>query len=342
MRAPPSRRSPCRRVALLLLTAPLLLALAAPAAAQSPAASASASSWPKDKPVRVIVPLTAGSATDVVARTVFDQVGRQLGQTFVIENRPGAAGSIGAAVVAKAEPDGYVLLVSSSSHTVLPSTHSNLPFDVAKDFAAIAPLASIPTVMVVSPRKGFASAKDFVTAAKAKPGQMSYASGGIGNSTHFAAERFRLAAGFDGLHVPFKGAPEALSEVLAGRVDFYFSPVPPALSLIRDGQLEALAVSSAKRSEVLPDVPTTVELGLPDSGYEFWIGAFMPAATPRPIVERLAQEVATALARPEVRERLAKMGAEEMPMEPRAFDAYVAKEIADNAALVKATGLKFN
>jgi tripartite-type tricarboxylate transporter receptor subunit TctC len=310
-----------------------LLAVTAPGEAQP---------WPTARPIRVIVPLTAGSATDVLARTVFDQVSRQIGQTVIVENKPGAAQTIGAAVVAKAEPDGYTVLVNSSSHTVVPSTFSNLPFNVATDFAAVAPLASIPTVMVVSPAKNYADAAAFVKTAKAKPGSMTYGSGGVGNSTHFAAERFRLAAGFEGVHVPYKGAPEALSEVLAGRIDFYFSPVPPTLSLVRDGQLRALAVSSAKRSGALPDVPTTVEAGFPDSGYEFWIGAFLPGATPRPIVDRLSQEVAKALLVPSVRERLAQMGADPMPMGPREFDAYVVKEIDANAALVKAAGIKFN
>src|SRR5882672_10976786 len=250
-------------------------------------AQTSAETWPTRQPIRVVVPLTAGSATDAVARVVFEQVGRQIGQTIIIENRVGAAQTIGAGVVAKAEGDGYTVLVNSSSHTVFPSSFTSLPFSVTRDFSAVTPLANIPTVMVIAPSKGFKSTQDFVAAAKAKPGSMTYGSGGVGNSTHFAAERFRLAAGFTGVHVPFKGAPEALTEVMTGRVDFYFSPVPPALSLIRDGRLQALAVSSARRSSVLPDVPTTAEAGLADSTYEFWVGVFVPSATPRAIVERI-------------------------------------------------------
>ena len=301
-----------------------------------------AQQWPSRQVVRVIVPLTAGSATDVLARVVFEQVSKQIGQSVIIENRPGAAQTIGTALVAKADPDGYSILVNSSSHTVFPSTFTTLPFNVATDFAAITPLASIPTVMIVSPEKGYRSLQDFVAAARAKPGAMNYGSGGVGNSTHFAAERFRLAAGFEGVHVPFKGAVEALTEVLAGRVDFYFSPVPPALSLVREGKLQALAVSSARRASALPDVPTTVEAGYVNSDYEFWVGAFVPSATPQPIVDRLRQEIIAALQSPAIVERMRTMGADPMPMTPREFDDHVRKEIAANAALVKAAGIKAN
>lgn len=306
------------------------------------AATAVAQAWPTKQAIKVVVPLTAGSATDILARVIFEQVSRQIGQTIFIENRPGAAQTLGAAAVAKSEADGYTILVNSSSHTVVPSTFTSLPFNVAKDFAAIAPLANIPTVMAVSPSKGYKTVQEFVAAAKAKPGSVNYGSGGVGNSTHFAAERFRLAAGFQGVHVPFKGAVDALTEVLAGRVDFYFSPVPPALSLIQEGKLVGLAVSSARRASALPNVPTTVEAGFPNSGYEFWVGAFVPAATPRPVVERLNQEVMKALDVPAIRERMRQMGADPMPMTPAEFDAYVVKEIEANAALVKAAGIKAN
>jgi len=311
--------------------------LSVPAGAQT-----AAESWPARQPIRIVVPLTAGSATDAVARVVFEQVGRQLGQTVVIENRVGAAQTIGTAAVAKAEPDGYTMLVNSSSHTVFPSTFTTLPFSVVRDFAAVTPLANIPTVMVIAPSKGFRSVQDFVEAAKAKPGSMTYGSGGVGNSTHLAAERFRLAAGFTGVHVPFKGAPEALTEVMTGRVDFYFSPVPPALALIRDGKLQALAVSSARRASVLPDVPTAAEAGLADSSYEFWVGVFVPSATPRSIVERLYREIQTALDLPAVRDKLAALGADPMALSPAAFDDYVRREIDANTALVKAAGIKAN
>lgn len=303
-------------------------------------APAVAQDWPAKQPVRVIVTLSAGSATDVLARIAFEQVGRQVGQSFIVVNRPGAGQRIGAQEAARAEPDGYTLLVNSSTHTLFPSMFANLQFDVEKDFAGLAPLASIPTVMVVPPDRGWSTMREFVAAAKAKPGSINYGSGGIGNSTHLAAERVRMAAGFDAVHVPFPGAPEAIREVVAGRVDFYFSPVPPALSLIREGKLKALGVASSQRSSVLPDVPTTVEAGYPDSGYEFWVGAFAPAKTPQPIVERLAGELSKALQNATVREKFAGLGADPMPMSPKEFDAYIAREIQLNAAIVKAAGIK--
>lgn len=304
------------------------------------AAPAFAQEWPMRQPIKVIVTLSPGSATDVLARIAFEQVSKQIGQAIVIENRAGAGQRIGTTAASRAEPDGYTLLVNSSTHTLFSAVFTNLQFDVVRDFVALAPLASIPTVMVTPPSRGWTSLAAFVAQAKAKPGSINYGSGGIGNSTHLAAERVRMAAGFDGAHVPFAGAPEAINEVVAGRVDFYFSPVPPALSLIREGKLKPLAVTSARRSSVLPDVPTTVEAGFPNSGYEFWVGAFAPAKTPRAIVDRLARELSAALQSAPVREKYAALGADPMPMGPQEFDDYVRKEIELNLAIVKAAGVK--
>jgi tripartite-type tricarboxylate transporter receptor subunit TctC len=304
------------------------------------ASSADAQEWPARQPIKVLVTLSPGSATDVLARIAFEQVSKQIGQAMVIENRAGAGQRIGTAAAARAEPDGYTLLVNSSTHTLFSSMFANLQFDVVRDFVALAPLASIPTVMVTPPSRGWTSLKDFVASAKAKPGSINYGSGGIGNSTHLAAERVRMAAGFEGVHVPFAGAPEAINEVVAGRVDFYFSPVPPALSLIRGGALTPLAVTSAKRSSVLPDVPTTVEAGFPNSGYEFWVGAFAPSKTPRAIVDRLSGELCAALKTPLVREKYAALGADPMPMTGPEFDDYIKREIELNGAMVKAVGIK--
>ena len=303
-------------------------------------APALAQEWPTRQPIKVIVTLSPGSATDVLARIAFEQVSKQIGQAIVIENRAGAGQRIGTTAASRAEPDGYTLLVNSSTHTLFSAMFTNLQFDVARDFVALAPLASIPTVMVTPPSRGWNSLAEFVAQAKAKPGAINYGSGGIGNSTHLAAERVRMAAGFEGAHVPYAGAPEAINEVVAGRVDFYFSPVPPALSLIRGGQLKPLAVTSARRSSVLPDVPTTVEAGFPNSGYEFWVGAFAPAKTPRPIVDRLARELSAALLTPQVREKYAALGADPRPMGPHEFDDYIAKELELNVAIVKAAGIK--
>jgi tripartite-type tricarboxylate transporter receptor subunit TctC len=313
------------------LLAGLLVAAPVPSQAQA---------WPTRQPVRVIVPLTAGSAIDVVGRLVFEQVSRLIGQTVVIENRPGASQTIGATAVAKADPDGYTILVAGTALAVVPSTVANLPINVETDLAAVGALANVPLVMVVQPAKGYKTIHDFVAAAKAKPGSMTYGSGGRGDSTHLAAERFRLAAGFEGLYVPFKGAPEVLTEVMAGRLDFYMSPMSPAMPLISSGQLRALAVASAARAAALPDLPTTTEAGFANSDYEFWVAAFAPGATPRAIVDRLNQEIRAALDTPAVRDRLRAMGGAPMPLSAQAFGEQFKREVAVNAALVKAVGLQ--
>jgi tripartite-type tricarboxylate transporter receptor subunit TctC len=311
----------------------LLLASPAPSHAQA---------WPTRQPIRVIVTLTPGSATDVVSRLVFEQVSKQIGQTIVVENRPGASQTIAATAVAKADPDGYTILAAGSALAVVPSTMTNLTINVQKDLTAVALLANVPLVLVVQPAKGYKTVHDFVTAAKAKPGSFTYGSGGRGDATHLAAERFRLAAGFQGLYVPFRGAPEVLTEVMAGRLDFYMSPVSPAMSLISGGKLQALAVASAKRGISLPDVPTTTEAGFANSDYEFWVGAFAPAATPRALVDRLNQEILKALDTPSVRERLKNMGGSPGPITAQAFGEQFKREIGVNASLVKAVGLQTN
>ena len=302
-------------------------------------AAAWAQAWPT-KPVRMIVPFTPGSATDIMARTVSEKLSSQLGQTVVVENRPGAGGTIGVAQVAKAEPDGYTVLVHSSSYTVTPSTYKNLPYDTLRDLTGVAPLGLLPNVLVISPAKGIRSVKDLIEAAKAKPGSLNVATIGVGSATHLNAERFRLGAGIDVVSVPFKGTPEALTEVMTGRVDYYFCPVNAALPLLKDGRVLGLAVGSTKRSIALPDLPTTLELGIADSDYNFWVGMFVPARTPREIVDRLHQETVKALHAPDVREKLARLGAELMDYSPEQFNAYLRKEIADNALLVKAAGIK--
>ena len=304
-------------------------------------AQAAAQSWPS-KPIKVIVPFTPGSATDIVARMVTQRLSAQLGQPVVVENRPGAGGTIGQALVAKAEPDGYTLLVHSSSHTVTPSTFSSLPFDAVRDFSGITPLALVPNLLVIAPAKGIRSVRELIAAAKARPGQMTYASAGIGSATQLNAERFRLGAGIEGVHVPFKGTPEALTEIVTGRVDYYFCPVASALPYLADGRLLALAAGSSKRSVALPDLPTTLEAGVPNSDYNFWVGMLVPARTPRDVVARLHQETVKAIQSAETRDHMAKLGAEPMIMSPDQFDAYIRAEIASNAVLVKAAGVRAN
>lgn len=301
-----------------------------------------AQSWPTTQPIRVIVAFTAGSATDIVARTIFKQVGEQIGQTFVVENRGGAGGTLAAATIAHAPPDGYTILVTSSGFTVAPSIYSKLPYDPETDFRPIIPLASTPMVLVVSPNKGYKRVADLVKAAKAKPGSLNYGSAGIGSASHLPAERFRLSAGFEATHVPFKGAPEAALEVLTERIDFYFSPLPVVRGMIQDGKLLALAVSGSQRSSFLPNVPTTLEAGYPNSDYNFWIGLFAPGGTPAEIVNRLNSEVVKAWAVPAVKDALARIGAEPMKLSAQQFEALVHKEIRANAELIKAAGIKPN
>jgi tripartite-type tricarboxylate transporter receptor subunit TctC len=305
-------------------------------------ASSHAQEWPMRQPIRVLVALTPGSAIDLVSRLVFEQVSKQIGQTIVIENRSGASQTIAAGAVAKADPDGYTILAAESALAVVPSTMANLSINVQSDLTAIGLLANVPLVMVVNPARGYKTVHDFVTAAKATPGSFTYGSGGRGDSTHLAAERFRLAAGFQGLYVPFRGAPEVLTEVMAGRLDFYMSPVAPAMSLIGGGKLQALAVASAVRGITLPDVPTTTEAGFANSDYEFWVGAFAPAATPRAIVDRLNREVVKALETQSVRDRLKNMGGSPTPMTAQAFAEQFKREVDVNASLVKAVGLESN
>src|SRR6476659_8883269 len=237
------------------------IALAGLPGAWAPAwAQSSTQAWPT-KPIRLIVPLPPGSATDVLSRVVMDQVSAQLGQPVIVENRPGAGNTIGMAAVAKAEPDGYTVLANSSTHTVTPATRSNLGFEM-NDLAPIVPLGNMPVVMVFNPSKGYKKLSDFVAAAKAKPGSVNYASAGAGNSSHLNGERFRLAAGFEAVHLPFKGAPEAMTEVLAGRADFYFAPLVNALPLLKDGQLQALAVSGSARASTFRTVPPRAKAGI--------------------------------------------------------------------------------
>lgn len=318
----------------------LSLASAALTAPALPFGAFAQGAWPTAKNIRAMVPFSAGSTIDIIGRIVMDPVSRQIGQTIVIENRGGAGGSIGSAQVAKADPDGYTLLINASAHSGAPAAYPNLPYDAAKDFACIACFGSVPNVLLVAPSKGIKSVKDF--AAKAKQGDLTYSSAGIGSATHWAAERFRVSADFKGTHVPFRGGPEALTEVMTGRVDFVFMGISSALPFIKEGKLIPLAVSSGKRSPTLPDIPTTVESGFANSDYNYWTGLLAPAKTPRPIIDRLHAEVTKALALPDVQEKLAKQGVEPQPLTPAEMDAMNQREIDLNLKIAKAAGLKFN
>jgi tripartite-type tricarboxylate transporter receptor subunit TctC len=318
-----------RRTAVASLAA---LAVALPLAA-------SAQSGYPNKPIRVIVPFAAGSTTDIIARAISDKMAQSMGQPVVVENKGGASGTIGQAQVATAAPDGYTIMIHSSSHTVSPHTFAKLPFDTLADFAPVTPISSTPNVLVISPAKNIKTLQELLAAARANPGKMNFASAGQGSATHLNAEKFKLAAKIDAQNIPFKGSAEAVTEVMAGRVDYYFSPIAPVIGQIRNGQLVPLAVGSPKRAAALPNVPTTAEAGVPGSEFNFWIGMFAPAKTPREIVDRLQAEVVKALATPEVKERFTALGADAWTLTPAEFDAYVREEVKSNAALVKAAGL---
>jgi tripartite-type tricarboxylate transporter receptor subunit TctC len=292
------------------------------------------------KPVRFIVPFTAGSGTDIIARLVGDAMSRGLAQPIVIENKPGAGGTIAAAQVAKSEADGYTVLIHSSGHALNPAIYSNLSYDTVRDLTGVTPLASLPNVMVVSPQRGWKTVADVIAAAKAKPGALNYASAGVGSATHLNAEKFKLQAGIDAVHVPFKGTPEALSDVIGGRNDWFFAPLSSALPLIKDGKLLALAVSTPQRTPALPDVPTTLEAGVPGSDYIFWVGMLVPSATPPAVVKRLHDEALKALASAEVKERFVKLGAEPFPMSQDQFNAFIKTEMESAARIAKAANLK--
>jgi len=298
--------------------------------------AAPAQDWPS-RNVTVVVPVPAGVASDIIARVVFDQVGRQVGHTFVVENRPGAGGSIGGNTVAKATPDGHTILVWGSI-AAANALYTKLPYDTLKDFTPVAALGQTPLVVVTSVGR-FKSLGDLVSTAKANPGKLNYATVGVGSAAHFGAEQLAVSAGFSAQHVPFKGG-EWLTEVVAGRLDFAVAPVTSAIGLIRDGKLVPLAISSSTRSASLPDVPTMVEAGLKsDSVYPFYTGAYLPAATPNAIAEKLHNEIMKALALPAVRERLAAVNVDPMPMTLAEFGSFFKKDVAANLELVQAANM---
>jgi tripartite-type tricarboxylate transporter receptor subunit TctC len=316
----------------VFLVSALLFGIAAPASAET---------WPS-RPIHAVIPFGPGSAVDVVPRIVFEQMSSQLGQNIVVENRAGAGGTIGSAAVARAEPDGYTMLVHSSAHTITPALYPKLSYDITRDFVTVGAIGSVPNVMIVAPSSGFKTVQEYVAAKKEHPGTATYASLGVGSAVQMSAERFRLSAKFDAVNVPFKGGAEALTEVMTGRVDFYFCPIATALPHIKEGRLLGLAVSSPARASALPGIPTTLESGYPDSDYTFWMGIFMPAKTPPEIVARMHDELVKALAAPAVKEKLAKLGVESMPLTAAEFDAQVKKEIGAYAIFAKAAGMVSN
>ena len=269
--------------------------------------AAHAETWPS-RLIKATIPFGAGSATDVVPRVVFDRLAAELGQSIVVENRPGAGGTLGTGLVARAEPDGYSVLAHSSALTIAPAIFPGLTFDASRDLKGVLMIGSSAGVMIVSPSRPWKTVQDFITEAKAKPGSISFGSVGIGSAVHISAEKFRLAAGIEATHVPYRGGPEVIADVIGGRVDFYFCPLATALPLIQAGRVRALLVSTSKRAAELPDVPTPSEIGLKDAESVSWFGVFAPAGTPAPIIDKLNAAVRFAVERPDVAEKYKQQG----------------------------------
>jgi len=300
--------------------------------------AASAQSYPT-KPIKIIVPFTPGSATDVMARIVGERLNAAWGQPVVVENRPGAGGTIGIRDTARAEPDGYTLAVVSSGHAVNHVLYKDPGYDSLKDLSAVAMLGSLPSVLIVPPSLGVNSVKELVAMLKAKPGQLNYATAGVGSGAHVNVEKFNVAAGVKALHVPLKGTPPILTETMAGRIQYAFVPAVSSMGLVKDGKVKPLAVSTGKRVAALPDVPTLGEAGLPEGESTFWLALLAPAKTPPAIVGQINAEVLRALQSAEVKDRLAKLGTEPMPMTPAESDAFIRREHDDLGKVMRDAGL---
>jgi tripartite-type tricarboxylate transporter receptor subunit TctC len=303
------------------------------------ASAAQAENWPS-RLIKAVIPFGAGSAADVVPRVVFDRLSAELGQAIVVENRPGAGGTVGTAAVVKADADGYNLLAQSSALSISPAIYPKLSFDITKDLSSALMIGVSANVMIVPASRPWKTVQDFIADAKAKPGSIAFGSVGVGSATHISAEKFRLAAGIETTHVPYRGGAEVIADILGGRIDFYFCPLATALPLIREGRVRALVISTGKRVTDLPDVPTPAEVGLKNAESLFWLGVFMPAKTPRDIIRKFHDAGTRLLAEPSMQENLTRLGIEPFPMEPEAMDAFVAREIAENLELIKAAGIK--
>jgi tripartite-type tricarboxylate transporter receptor subunit TctC len=308
-----------------------LLAAAAPLAA--------AQGFP-NKPVHVVISFTPGSSTDIVGRIVFQKVSEIWGQPVVPENRAGAGGSIGSAAVAKAAPDGYLLLINSSAHSVNPAIYAKLPYDTTKDFVEIVPLAIQPNVLVVNAGSPFKTLADLLKEAKAKPGAINWGHAGLGSGTHLSTEKFIAAADIKVTQVPFKGTPEVIQALFSNSVDCYWAPISAGMAQIRSGKLRPLAVSTAKRNAALPDVPTTGESGVKGADSPLWFGVWGPAGVPADVVSKINADVRKALADQGVRDRLANLGNDTMDMSPQEFARYVRSEIEDYQRVIRAAGIK--
>jgi len=306
----------------------------------SAALQASAADTYPTKPVRAIITFPPGSATDIIGRVVGQKLTEYWGQTVVADNRGGAGGVIGSQVVAQSAPDGYTLLINSNAHVVNPSIYAKLPYDTMKDFTNIAPLVSAPNVLITAPSNKVKTVGELVADAKARPGKINFASAGVGSGTHLSLEKFKMMAGVNVTHIPFKGTGEAIIDVLAGRVEYYFVPISAGIGYIKDGKVRALAVSTIKRSPQLSNVPTVAEGGVKGYDSGLWFALWGPAKMPAALVEKIWKDTDRALSSPDVMERMNNLAALPLHMKPAEFSQFVASEIADTAKVVKAAGIK--
>ena len=298
---------------------------------------AAAQTYPA-KSIRIIVPFTPGSATDVMARIVGERLNAAWGQPVIVDNRPGAGGTIGIRETARAEPDGYTFVVVSSGHAVNHTLYKDLQYDTLKDFASVAMLGSLPSVLIVPPDLGVNSVRELVAMLKAKPGAYNYATAGVGSGAHVSMEKFNVAAGVKALHVPLKGTPPMLAETMAGRVQYAWVPAVSSMGPVKDGKVKPLAVSTPRRISALPQVPTIAEAGFPDGESTFWVAMLAPARTPADILAKVNAEVNRALKTADMAERLAKLGTEPMLMSPAEADAFIRREYEELGKVMRESG----
>ncbi len=294
------------------------------------------------KPITLVVPFSPGSATDVIARVLGEQMSQYLGQSVIVENRPGAGGTVGSSLVAKAAPDGYTLLVNSNAHAANPALYNKLPYDTLTDFTGVTTLASLPNVLITASASNYKSVPDLVAQAKKQPGKLNFASAGAGSATHINAEKFASKAGIEAVHIPFNGTPPAVTQTIANEVDFMFAPIVSVLPQIQSGNLRALAVGSEKRSQLLPDTPTTVEAGVAGSDFNFWIALLAPGKTPPDVVDKLYTAVNQAVQTEAVKKRYAALGAEPSLLPPADFNRYIQQQTTELGELIRSAGVKLD
>jgi tripartite-type tricarboxylate transporter receptor subunit TctC len=320
----------------LIIIGALAVALAAPALAQK---ADPAAGYPA-RPIRIIVGFTPGGQPDIYARLISPRLTEVLGQQVVVENRPGAGGIIGGQLVATATADGHTLLSVSSAHVTAPAVRAKMPYDTVKDLSGVTLTANATYVLAATPSLNIKTVQELIALAKSKPGQINFSSAGTGSGTHFAGEIFKQSAGIDVVHIPFKGIPESLTDTISGRVQFTMAPVASSVSLIKDGRLRALGVSSKKRSAIYPELPTLAEQGLPGFEWDSWGGLLAPSQTPRAIINKLNREIVKILGMPEIGERLRALGAEPNPSTPAEMDSFVAKQLQTAMQIAKKAGIE--